>query len=144
MNLQPSEFIALIKAGNTEKELNKTESGYIDQVELAKLTSARYGHTIESATEHLLTDYSNGYTICKECGSFAHLGKGFTKHISQGCLHCEGQSKHRVYHVNASKPSEGGFPARYMSVMFDDGIHYTKDKLQVELYKAEFENQNKK
>ena len=81
------------------------------------------------------TDYSNGFTICSNCGSYYDLGKGFTKHLSIGCLHCEGEAKHRVYHVNASKPSEGGFPARWMAQMFDDGMSYCKDRLQIEKFK---------
>lgn len=138
MNIQPEKFIKLLLSGKTERELNLTESGYIDPQELKKLTSKRYGHTSESATEHLLTDYSNGYTICKCCGTFYQLGKGFTKHLSDGCLHCEGEEKHRVYHVNASKPSEGGFPARWMAQYFDDKLHYCRDKAEIEKYKSLF------
>lgn len=135
MNISPKEFLSLLESGKTEKELNKKEDLYIDPTELKKLTSKRYGHSVKSATEHLQTDYSNGYTICKKCGSYYYLGKGFTKHLSNGCLNCEGEGKHRCYHVNASKPSEGGFPARIMSVMFDDGMHYVKSKLEIEKYK---------
>lgn len=135
MNILPEDFLQQLAEGKTEFELNRTESLYVDQKELKKLTSKAYGHTIQSATEHLQTDYSNGFTICKCCGSFYSLGKGFTKHLSNRCLHCEGETNHRVYYVNASKPSEGGFPARYMSVMFDDGLHYCKDKLQIEKFK---------
>lgn len=134
MNLSPEEFIKLVLSGKSEKELNRKESNYIDPIELKKLTSKKYGHTIESATDYLLTDYSNGFTICKYCGSFYQSGEGFRKHLSNGCLHCEGEEKHKVYWVNASKPSEGGFPARYMSIMFDDGIHYCKDKLEIGKY----------
>ncbi len=138
MQLTPEQFIAAIQSGATEHELNRTEDLYIDSVELRRLTSPRYGHTIESAKEHLTTDYSNGFTICSNCGSFYHLGKGFTKHISKGCLHCEGEEKHRVYHVNASPKEYGGFPARYMSQMFDDGMSYCRDKIQTEKYKSLF------
>ena len=81
------------------------------------------------------TDYSNGFTICSTCGSYYFLGKGFIKHLSKGCLHCEGEEKHRVYYVNASLPSEGGFPARWMSTMFDDGMSYVKSKLEIQKYK---------
>lgn len=126
-------FLQSLKEGKSERELNLTETLYVNPIELKKLIN--YGHTIESATTHLQTDFSNGFTICKCCGSFYQLGKGFTKHLSNGCLNCEGEEKHRVYHVNASKPSEGGFPARYMSVMFDDGMSYCVNKLQKELYK---------
>jgi len=138
MNITPENFIKSIKEGKTEKELNLKESDYIDSNELKRLTSKRYGHSIESAKDHLLTDYSNGFTICKKCGSYYHLGNGFTKHLSNGCLHCEGDVKHRVYHVNASEPRFGGFPARWMSVMFDDGMHYCKNKLEIEKYKSYF------
>jgi regulator of replication initiation timing len=131
MRLTPIQFLNALSTGKTEKELNRKESDYIDPVELKKLTSAIYGHTIESATDHLLTDYSDGFTICSCCGSYYHSGNGFTKHLSNGCLNCEGETKHRVYHVNASKPSEGGFPSRWMSQMFDDGMHYCKDELQI-------------
>jgi hypothetical protein len=134
MNIKPIEFLTALKDGKTEEELNKTESLYINPKELKELI-VKYEHTEESATDHLTTDYSNGFTICGKCGSFYDLGKGFTKHLSNGCLHCEGQEKHRVYHVNASKPSEGGFPARYMCVMFDDKMSYCKDKLQIEKFK---------
>ena len=135
MNLTPEQFLQSLKDGKSEADLNKKESDYIDPIELKKLTSAKYGHTIESAKKHLLTDYSNGFTICKSCGSYYSLGNGFTKHLSNGCLLCEGEDKHRVYHVNASKPSEGGFSARYMSVMFDDGMSYCKDNVEVEMFK---------
>jgi len=134
MNITPDEFIKMLQSGKSESELNKTESLYVDMAELRKLTSKRYGHSHESATKYLQTDYSNGYTICSKCGSYYHLGKGFTKHLSNGCLHCEGESKHRVYHVNASEPKYGGFPARWMSQMFDDGMQYCKDKLSVNKY----------
>jgi len=134
MNITPEQFIKFLTDGKSEKELNKKESNTYSQVRLNELVK-EYGHTIESAKEHLLTDYSNGYTICSCCGSFYQLGEGFTKHLSKGCLNCEGTEKHRVYQVNASKPSEGGFPARYMSVMFDDGMSYCKDKLVIEKYK---------
>lgn len=136
MNIQPLEFINALKLGKTERELNKTESLYVDPIRFNELVK-KYEHTPESATEYLQTDYSNGYTICNNCGSFYQLGKGFSKHLSSGCLHCEGESKHRVYHVNASKPSEGGFQSRYMCVMFDDGMSYCKDKLEVEKFKSE-------
>lgn len=136
MTLSPEQFIEMVLSGKSEHELNRKESDYIDSAELKKLTSKKYGHTIASATDHLLTDYSDGFTICKCCGSYYHLGNGFTKHLSIGCLHCEGEEKHNVYHVNASKPSEGGFPARWMSRMFDDGMSYCKDKLQIERFKA--------
>ena len=135
MNISPETFLQSLKDGKTERELNLTESLYVDQHELKLLTSKNYGHSVESATFHLQTDYSNGFTICKCCGSFYHLGKGFTKHLSNGCLHCEGETKHRVYFVNASPQSQGGFPSRYMSVMFDDGMSYCKDKLEKEKYK---------
>jgi len=135
MKLTPEQFINFLSTGKTEKEASRNESDYINPAELKKLTGKRYGHTIESATDHLLTDYSDGFTICKHCGTYFHLGKGFTKHISDGCLNCEGEEKHRVCHVNASKPSEGGLPARWMSQYFDDGMHYTKDKAEVEKYK---------
>lgn len=134
MNITPIEFLQLLKEGKTEKELNKKEDLTIDTKELYKLVH-KYGHTTESATEHLQTDYSDGYTICKCCGSFYQLGKGFTKHLSNGCLNCEGEDKHRCYHVNASGPKYGGFPARLMSIMFDDKMSYCKDKLQVGKYK---------
>jgi hypothetical protein len=143
MNITPKEFIQLIKEGKTEKELNKTDSLYVDPAKLRKLT-LKYGHTIESATEHLTTDYANGFTICGKCGSFYDLGEGFTKHLSSGCLNCEGEAKHAIYYVNASKPREGGFPARFMSVMFDDGMHYCKDKLQIGVFKKEIKGIFKK
>lgn len=143
MNITPEQFIEAMLNGQDEKELNRKESSYINPAELRKLMSKQYGHTYESATDHLLTDYSNGFTVCKCCGSFYQLGKGFTKHLSNGCLHCEGEGKHMVYWVNASRPSEGGFPARYMCPMFDDGLHYCKDKLQIEKYKHLFEIVNR-
>lgn len=133
MYLSPETFLLSLKEGKTERELNLTEHLFVDPKELKKLI--KYGHSVESATNHLQTDYSNGFTICKCCGSFFELGKGFTKHLSNGCLNCEGETKHRVYYVNASKPHEGGFPARFMSVMFDDGMSYTKDKLQINKFK---------
>jgi len=135
MNITPEIFLQSLKEGKTERELNLTESLYVDSQELKNLTSNHYGHTVQSATEHLQTDYSNGFTICGKCGSYYPLGKGFTKHLSNGCLHCEGESKHHVYHVNASEPRYGGFPARWMAVMFDDGMSYCKDKLQIEKMK---------
>lgn len=134
MNITPEQFIQALKEGKTERSLNLKDSDYINESERSKLIK-KYEHSFESATEYLLTDYSNGFTICSKCGSFYDLGKGFTKHLSNGCLHCEGESKHHTYHVNASKPSEGGFPARWMSAMFDDGMSYCKDKLQIELMK---------
>lgn len=137
MTLTPTEFIAKILNGESEKSLNRKDSDYIDELELNKLVK-KYGHSVKSAKDHLLTDYSNGYTICKCCGSFYQLGKGFTKHLSNGCLNCEGSDKHRVYHVNASEPKYGGFPARDMSVMFDDGMSYCVNKLQKEIYKYLF------
>ena len=136
MKLTPEQFLSAIIGGKTEFELNRTESMYVDPQELSRLMSKKYGHTYKSATEYLQTDYSDGFTICNSCGSFYQLGKGFTKHLSNGCLHCEGEEKHRVYYVNASKPSEGGFRARYMSQMFDDGMHYCKDKLQIIITKG--------
>jgi hypothetical protein len=135
MNLTPEMFLQSLKEGKNEHELNNTSDLFIDRSELKKLMSKRYGHTLESATEYLQIDYSNGFTICSICGSYYHLGKGFTKHLSNGCLHCE-PDKHRVYFVNASKPSEGGFPARYMAVMFDNGMSYCKDELQIEKFKS--------
>jgi hypothetical protein len=138
MNITPIEFIQSLKEGKTERELNEKSNKTIDESELCFLIK-RYDHTVESAKEHLLTDYSNGFTICKKCGSFYQLGEGFTKHLSNGCLHCEGVENHRVYHVEASPIRYGGFPARWMSQMFDDGMSYCKDKLQIEKYKKEVE-----
>ena len=134
MNITPEQFLQSLKEGKPEKELNLTEDLYVDPIRLEELITV-YEHTKESATEHLQTDYSNGFTICSTCGSYYHLGKGFRKHLSKGCLHCEAE-KHLVYHVNASLPSEGGFPARFMSIMFDDGLSYTKTKLEIEKYKS--------
>ena len=134
MNITPEQFLQSLKEGKTERELNLTEDLYIDPIRLEELVIV-YEHTKESATEYLQTDYSNGFTICSTCGSYYHLGKGFSKHLSKGCLHCEGEGKHRVYYVNASLPSEGGFPARFMSSMFDDGMSYIKTKLEIEKYK---------
>jgi len=138
MDITPLQFLQELKNGKSEKELNIKSDLTIDITEFKKLIEI-YGHTIASATEHLQTDYSNGFTICKKCGSFYTLGKGFTKHLSNGCLNCEGEEKHKVYFVNASAPRYGGFPARYMSVMFDDGLHYCKDKLIIGKYKNEVE-----
>ena len=133
MNITPEIFIKSIKEGKTEKELNiiDTEPVYLPS-EIGKLV--HYGHTVESAKEHLNTDYSNGFTICSKCGSYYHLGQGFTKHLSNGCSNCESNDKHMEYHVNASEPKYGGFPARQMVVMFDDHLHYCKDKLQKNKY----------
>ena len=133
MNITPEKFIEELKL-KSEFELNRTESMYVDEKELKILTS-KYGHTREEAIIHLQTDWSNGFTICNKCGTFYQLGKGFTKHLSNGCLNCEGQSKHHVYHVNASKPSEGGFPARWMSLYFDDKMSYCKDKAEINKFK---------
>lgn len=133
MNITPEFFLSSLKEGKTERQLNLKEDLFVDPKELKQLI--KYGHSVESATNHLQTDFSNGFTICGDCGSFYHLGKGFTKHLSKGCLNCEGESKHNVYHVNASSPAYGGFPARYMSVMFDDGMSYCKNKLEVNKYK---------
>ena len=134
MNISPEIFLQSLKEGKTERELNLKADLYIDPSKL-KTYVKEYGHTVESAKECLLTDYSNGFTICGGCGSFYQLGKGFKKHLSKGCLHCEGEDKHHVYHVEASEPRFGGFPARFMSRMFDDGMSYCKDKLQIEMYK---------
>lgn len=139
MNISPIEFIEKTLSGESEIALNKNESDFVDYDRLNELVK-KYGHTKEEATEYLLTDYSNGYTVCKCCGSFYQLGKGFKKHLSNGCLNCEGEAKHRVYHVEASAQKYGGFPARYMSVMFDDGMSYCVDELQKELYKNLFNN----
>lgn len=134
MNITPEQFLQSLKEGKTEKELNLTESLYIDTAELKKLTSKRYGHTIQSATEHLQTDYSNGFTICGTCGSYYDLGKGFTKHLSNGCLHCEGQEKHTTYYHKGNNERNYKTEPRWMSQMFDDGMHYCKDKLQIEKF----------
>jgi len=133
MNITPEQFLQSLKEGKTEKELNLTEDLYVDPIRLKELITV-YKHTKESATDHLQTDYSNGFTICSTCGSYYFLGKGFIKHLSKGCLHCE-EKKHRVYYVNASFQNEGGFPARFMSIMFDDGMSYVKTKLEIEKYK---------
>lgn len=143
MEMTPREFLQSLEDGKTEFELNRTSDLYVCTSKLKELTSKLYGHTEESAIEHLTTDYSDGFTICNKCGSYYHLGKGFIKHLSDGCLHCEGSEKHRVYYVNASPTSEGGFPARFMSVMFDDGMSYCKDKLQIEKFKDLVSHNNK-
>lgn len=136
MLLTPESFIKALQNGAKEIDLNKlSDTPQFNSIEIQKLI--KYGHTLESAKEHLNTDYTNGFTICANCGSYYHLGKGFTKHLSNGCLHCEGEAKHRCYHVNASRPSEGGFPARWMSNMFDDKMSYCKDNIQIEKYKEQ-------
>lgn len=131
MNLTPIEFLQALKEGKTEYELNRTSTLYVDPKELKKLTSKRYGHTIESAKEHLTTDFTHGFTICSKCGSYHLLGRGFTKHLSNGCIICEGQSKHHCYWVNETKVRGSVvFPRREMCVAFDDGLHYTKSQLE--------------
>lgn len=133
MNLSELEFIDQIKSGKSEFDLNRTESLYVDPIKYKELIK-KYDHTHKSATEHLTTDYSNGFTICGICGSYAQLGKGFSKHISNGCVFCEGESKHRKYQVEASPKIYGGFPARTMCSAFDDGMSYTFSKLVKEKY----------
>lgn len=135
MNITPVQFLEALKTGKTERELNLNESLYVDSAELRKLTSKRYGHTIQSATEHLQTDYSNGFTICQKCGSYYELGKGFTKHLSNGCLHCEGEAKHNKYFHRGNNERNYKSDPRWMSQMFDDGMHYCKDKLKIEKFK---------
>lgn len=135
MNITPIEFLESLIKGISESELNKNESDYIDMAELKKLISKRYGHSYESATNHLLTDYSNGFTICGKCGSYYPLGKGFTKHLSNGCLHCEGEIKHYTYFHKGNNEIDYKTDPRYMSQMFDDGMHYCKDKLVIEKFK---------
>lgn len=139
MNITPQQFIKSLKDDKTEKELNKKEVAFHDGREIRKLI--KYGHDLQSAKEHLETDYSNGFTVCGKCGSFYYLGDGFTKHLSNGCLHCEGTEKHDVYLNSGGSVGRGKtyrkFEPRYMSRMFDDGMHYCKDKLQIELFKNE-------
>lgn len=140
MNITPVEFIAKIKEGKTEHELNLNENIivyndiYKDKALQQKMNSLiTYGHNAESALEYLNTDYTNGFTVCGVCGSYAYMGKGFSKHLSKGCVHCEGLSKHDYYEVKGNHQ----FPARTMCQMFDDGMHYIKDKLEKEKYKNE-------
>jgi len=140
MKITPNEFLQSLIEGKNENDLNKTESLYVDPIELKKLTSKRYGHTTESATKHLQTDYSNGFTICANCGSYYDLGKGFTKHLSNGCLHCEGEAKHHTYYHQGNNERDYKTSPRFMAVMFDDGMHYCKDKLQIEMFKKEVAN----
>lgn len=134
MNITPEEFLSALQSGKTERELNLTESLYVDRKELEKLMSKKYGHSLQSATDHLQTDYTNGFTICAKCGSYYHLGNGFTKHLSNGCLHCEGETKHMVYWHKGNNERNYKSDPRYMSVMFDDGMHYKKDNLQIEKF----------
>lgn len=138
MNLTPKQFIELLSTGKTEKELNRKESDYINPAELRKLTSKAYGHSIESAKDHLLTDYSNGFTICKRCGTYYHLGNGFTKHLSDGCLNCEGETKHKVYYHHGNNERNYKTSPRWMATYFDDGMHYCRDKAEIEKFKDYF------
>lgn len=140
MNITPEQFLQSLQEGKTEHELNRTESMYINPIELNKLTSEKYGHTIESAKEHLTTDYSNGFTICANCGSYYHLGNGFKKHLSNGCLHCERDGKHHTYWHKGNDEKYYKSNPRWMSVMFDDGVHYCKDKLEVGKFKELVKN----
>jgi hypothetical protein len=147
MKLTPVEFIEAIKNDKNVAELNLVENPKsIEQLkEVSKQNHNRrgtfnhlvryYGHTEQSAQEYLNTDYSDGYTICKKCGSFYQLGKGFTKHISNGCVHCESNEKHPKNYNNGDKRL--GFAPRWMCCMFDDGLHYCADKLEIEKYKNE-------
>jgi len=73
MYITPKEFIEGIKSGKTERELNLKPEPDFSQFSIDRLI--KNGHTTESAKEHLNTDYSNGFTICSECGSFYELGK---------------------------------------------------------------------
>lgn len=139
MKLTPEQFIERILSGENEKDLNRKESNYIDQKELKRLTSKAFGHTYESAKNILLTDYSDGFTICKCCGSYYHLGKGFTKHLSNGCLNCEGTEKHYTYYHHGNNERNYKSNPRWMSQMFDDGMHYCKDDLEIEKYKSYFQ-----
>lgn len=138
MTLTPVQFINLISTGKTEKDCNRKESDYIDPAELKKLTGKKYGLTLAEAREHLLTDYSDGFTICKCCGTYYHLGNGFTKHISDGCLNCEGEDKHRVYWHKGNNEWNYKTSPRWMAQYFDDGMHYCKDKAEPGKYKEYF------
>lgn len=131
MNIAPEKFIELLLSGKTERELNLTESGYIDNAELKKLTSKKYGLTYAEAREHLLTDWDNGYTICKCCGTFYQLGQGFTKHLSNGCLNCEGKEKHSTYFHRGNNERNYKTNPRWMAQYFDDGMHYCMDKAEI-------------
>lgn len=135
MKLTPEQFINEILSGKSEYDLNRTESMYVDPIKFKKLTSKRYGHTLQSAKDHLTTDYTDGFTICANCGSYYHLGNGFTKHLSNGCLHCEGESKHNTYWHHGNNERNYKTNPRWMAQMFDDGMHYCKDELEIEKYK---------
>lgn len=145
MKLTPEEFLNNLRVGLTEEFSNLVENPKTIEEHLTigikrnppslKYLVNHLGHTEQSAIEYLNTDYSDGFTICKKCGSYYYLGKGFTKHLSNGCLHCEGENKHRVFYVNKNEL----FPARLMSVMFDDGMSYIKDNLKIEKFKAEIQ-----
>lgn len=137
MNLTPEQFIESILSGETERDLNKQVAPVILSKDVLKLI--KFGHSAESAREHLSTDYSNGFTICRCCGSFYQLGEGFTKHLSNGCLNCEGIGKHHTYYHEGNNEREYKTSPRWMSVMFDDGMHYCKDKLQIERFKSYFQ-----
>lgn len=134
MKLTPIQFINYLSTGKTEKEANRNESDYYDHKEATKLIR-HYGHTATEAREYLQTDYSDGFTICKHCGTFYHLGQGFIKHISDGCLNCEGEEKHWVYYHNGNNERNYKTSPRWMAQYFDDGIHYCKDKAEISKYK---------
>lgn len=138
MNLTPEKFIELLFTGKTEKELNRNESDYIDSAELKKLTGKKYDLTHAEATDHLLTDWTNGFTICKHCGTYYHLGNGFTKHLSDGCLNCEGEKKHRVYWHSGNNERNYKTSPRWMAQYFDDGIHYCRDEAEIQKFKQYF------
>lgn len=138
MNITPEQFLQSLKEGKTERELNLTENLYFEPTTLKYIMHV-YGYkTEESALAYLQTDHSNGFTICGLCGSYYHLGMGFIKHLSKGCIHCEGESKHKTHliFVYASPLSDIEFPVRSVSLMFDDGIGYSQAKLEIEKYKS--------
>lgn len=117
--------------------------------------------TEQEAVEYINTDYSNGFMLCRLCGSFCSTGRGNTRHVTYGCYGCKSEKypmnyqrvggtrrRHRVRRYSAYQgryvtgyESEvyGGQMVR-MGCYFGGGYYVRADRVEVGKYEAVIED----
>lgn len=169
----PEWFIEGLAAGKTWKELRQVQ--FPESAEVLRCYPMRKADwrngvkpslkylmryrkmTEQEAVSYINTDYSNGFFLCRLCGSFCSTARGNLRHVSYGCHGCKDElypmTHHRVngtrrrHRVRRYSAYRGGYVNGYetevyggqmvlMGAYFGGGYHVRADRVEARKYEA--------